>query len=54
MDFYLPNLQEEQWKEFSEERTVGYSYIGKEGDTPFVKFDGYHQAVYQTIMNHKD
>ena len=51
---YLPNLQEEQWKEFSEKGRLVTVILEKEGDTPFVKFDGYHQAVYQTIMNHKD
>lgn len=34
---YLPNLQEEQWKEFSEKGRLVTVILEKEGDTPFVK-----------------
>lgn len=48
---YLPGLQEEQWKDFSKKGRLVTTILEKDGDTPFVKFDGYNQVVYQAIMN---
>lgn len=52
--YYMPNLDENQWEDFSQNGHLVSVSLVKDGENPMVNFNAYNLAVYEEIEELKD